>query len=173
MSVSCRNVHHRLECPPSARHGHAVCRSMHSRKFIVFSSLILFQSKRRFWVLAVVVMTSTGAIASLASLILHYTKIGDDEYGCKGETLMMSGKLNTNLYCTREMAACRFLKKNLPATHQPNLTTACNETVRAAPAQLLGNATYTRTGRCQMATIASRLKCSCCTRHVLSSSAHP
>jgi lysylphosphatidylglycerol synthetase-like protein (DUF2156 family) len=49
--------------------------------------LMAVQNKRRFWVLAVVVMTISSAIAALASLVQHYTKKGSDEYGCSTETL--------------------------------------------------------------------------------------
>jgi hypothetical protein len=92
-------------------------------------SLIISKGKRRFWVLAVIVMTITSAAAALASLVLHYTKKGDDAFGCKSETLMMSGKLNTNKRCTREMAACNFLPKYLKGSDRDNAAIACNETV--------------------------------------------
>ncbi|KAF2833435.1 hypothetical protein CC86DRAFT_389682 [Ophiobolus disseminans] len=93
--------------------------------------------KRRFWVLAVVVMTATGAAASLASLVLHYTMKGNDGYGCDSETLMMGGKLNTNKYCTREMAFCNFLPEWLEGDDRYNASIACNETVTIKWLQLV------------------------------------
>lgn len=87
------------------------------------------KGKRRFWVLAVIVLTATSAAAALASLVLHYTQKGDDAFGCKSETLMMTGKLNTNKECTREMAACNFLPKYLKGDDRSNAAIACNETV--------------------------------------------
>jgi hypothetical protein len=71
----------------------------------------MLQSKRRFWVLSIVVTTIAGAVVALASIILHYTEMGDDQYGCRPERLMMGGKMNTNQYCTREIAACRYQPK--------------------------------------------------------------
>jgi hypothetical protein len=77
----------------------------------------------------VIVMTATGAAASLASLVLHYTAKGDDDFGCKSETLMMNGRLGTNKFCTREMAACNFLPKYLTGSKRSNSAIACNEAV--------------------------------------------
>jgi hypothetical protein len=77
-------------------------------------------------------MTIAGGAASLASLALHFTKKGDDQFGCVSETLMMSGKLNTNKFCTREMAACNFLPKYLKGNDRSNASIACNETVSTA-----------------------------------------
>jgi hypothetical protein len=77
-------------------------------------------------------MTIAGAAASLASLALHFTSQGDDEFGCATETLMMSGSMNTNKFCTREMAACSFLPKYLKGSDRSNASIACNETVRIA-----------------------------------------
>lgn len=85
--------------------------------------------KRRFWVIAVVVMTVSGAATALASIVLHYTEKGDNDYGCTSETLMMAGKLNTNQFCTREMAACNFLPKFIKAGERGDATVACNETI--------------------------------------------
>jgi hypothetical protein len=42
----------------------------------------------------------------------------------------MSGKLNTNKFCTREMAACNFLPKYASGVDRSNAAIACNETVR-------------------------------------------
>lgn len=81
-------------------------------------------------------MTITGAAASLASLVLHYTRKGDDQFGCISETLMMSGKLNTNKYCTREMAACNFQATYLKGSDKSNAAIACNETVSATSLRL-------------------------------------
>ncbi|KAH7389645.1 hypothetical protein DE146DRAFT_635349 [Phaeosphaeria sp. MPI-PUGE-AT-0046c] len=97
----------------------------------------LAAGKRRFWVLAVIVMTITGAAVSLASLVLHYTRKGDDDFGCISETLMMSGKLNTNKYCTREMAACNFQAAYLKGGDRSNASIACNETVVVKWLQLI------------------------------------
>lgn len=88
------------------------------------------KGKRRFWIIAVVVMTISGAATALASIVLHFTEKGDDQYGCTPETLMMAGKFNTNMYCTREMAACNFLPKFIKAGERGQATVACNETVR-------------------------------------------
>jgi hypothetical protein len=77
-------------------------------------------------------MTIASAAASLASLVLHFTSKGDDQFGCVSETLMMSGSLNTNKFCTREMAACNFLPKYLKGNDRSNASIACNETVRTA-----------------------------------------
>ncbi|KAF1828054.1 hypothetical protein BDW02DRAFT_575172 [Decorospora gaudefroyi] len=85
--------------------------------------------KRRFWVLSVVVTTTGGATMALASLILHFTERGNNQYGCRHERLMMSGKLNTNQYCTREMAACNFQPKFIPSADRSNASIACNEAV--------------------------------------------
>ncbi|KAF1922003.1 hypothetical protein BDU57DRAFT_584947 [Ampelomyces quisqualis] len=93
--------------------------------------------KRRFWVLAVIVMTITSAAAALGSLVLHYAQMGDDDFGCKSETLMMTGKLNTNKQCTREMAACNFLPEYLKGGDRSNAAIACNETVVVKWLQLI------------------------------------
>ncbi|KAH8696836.1 hypothetical protein GQ44DRAFT_124085 [Phaeosphaeriaceae sp. PMI808] len=96
--------------------------------------------ERRFWVLAISVMTSVGAIAALTSFALHFTKMGKDEYGCSPDTLMMNGKLNTNIYCTREMAACNFQSKNIKTignAYQGQVNQACNEAVAVKWLQLL------------------------------------
>jgi hypothetical protein len=74
-------------------------------------------------------MTTAGAAAALASLVLHYTDKGNDAFGCTSETLQMSGKLNTNKFCTREMAACNFLPKYSRGSDRSNAAIACNETV--------------------------------------------
>lgn len=84
---------------------------------------------RRFYILAIVVMTLAGIGSALASLVLHYTELGS-QYGCKAERLMMGTRLNTNLYCTREQAACNFLPKYLRAgDDRDNAAIACNESV--------------------------------------------
>ncbi|KAF2026283.1 hypothetical protein EK21DRAFT_103355 [Setomelanomma holmii] len=93
--------------------------------------------KRRFWVLSVVVMTITGATAALASLILHFSAKGNDPFGCDSETLMMSGKKNTNKFCTREMASCNFLPKYLKGNDRDNAAIACNEAVVVKWLQLI------------------------------------
>ncbi|KAF1849727.1 uncharacterized protein K460DRAFT_372165 [Cucurbitaria berberidis CBS 394.84] len=85
--------------------------------------------KRRFWIIAVVVMSVTGAATALASIALHYTEKGPDQYGCNPDVLRMGGKLNTNMYCTREMAACNFLPKYLKTKDRGNASVACNETL--------------------------------------------
>jgi hypothetical protein len=61
----------------------------------------------------VAVTSLVGAATALVSIILHYTNVGDDAFGCRSETLQMSGKFNTNKYCTREKAACNFLPRYL------------------------------------------------------------
>lgn len=49
---------------------------------------------------------------------------------------MMSGKLNTNKYCTREMAACNFQATYLKGSDKSNAAIACNETVSATSLRL-------------------------------------
>jgi hypothetical protein len=61
----------------------------------------------------VIVTSLVGAVTALVSIILHYTYKGDDVFGCSSETLQMSGKFNTNKFCTREAAACNFLPRYL------------------------------------------------------------
>jgi hypothetical protein len=87
------------------------------------------QTTRRFWVLAVIVTTIAGFCSSIAALALHYTKRGNNEFGCTSETLNMLGSSNTNEYCTREMAVCNFLPKYLSAGERDTAVLACNETV--------------------------------------------
>lgn len=41
--------------------------------------------------------------------------------------------MNTNLYCTREMAACNFQPKVLKGKDRSNAAIACNEAVSAPP----------------------------------------
>lgn len=41
----------------------------------------------------------------------------------------MSGKMNTNVYCTREMAACRFQPEFVTGRDKQNASVACNEAV--------------------------------------------
>lgn len=66
---------------------------------------------------------------ALVSLAQHYTRLGDDKYGCKQERLMMAGKMNTNIYCTREMAVCRFQPAFVKGGDKQNANVACNEVV--------------------------------------------
>ncbi|KAF1926090.1 uncharacterized protein M421DRAFT_423092 [Didymella exigua CBS 183.55] len=87
-------------------------------------------NKRRFWVLAVSVTSLVGAVTGLVSIILHYTNKGDDAFGCSSETLQMSGRFNTNKYCTREMAACNFLPKYLSTkSDRDSAALGCTEAV--------------------------------------------
>jgi Flp pilus assembly protein TadB len=74
-------------------------------------------------------MTVGGAVTALAALVLHYTEKGNDPYGCHSERLMMAGKMNTNKYCTREVAACSYQPKYIPRADRGNANLACNETV--------------------------------------------
>ncbi|KAF1937301.1 hypothetical protein EJ02DRAFT_437955 [Clathrospora elynae] len=85
--------------------------------------------KRRFWILSIVVMTIGGAATAVASMVLHYTEKGNDQYSCSPQRLMMAGKMNTNQYCTREMAACSYQPKFLKAGDRGNAAIACNEIV--------------------------------------------
>lgn len=89
----------------------------------------LAAGKRRFYIIGVVVMSIAGACSALASIILQYAEKGDNQYGCHSERLMMGGKMNTNMYCTREMAACNFLSKYLKGHDRTNAAVACNEAV--------------------------------------------
>ncbi|KAH7084635.1 hypothetical protein BKA63DRAFT_499 [Paraphoma chrysanthemicola] len=92
---------------------------------------------RRFWILAVVVMSVTGAAVALASLAMHYSEKGSDQFGCDSETLMMAGKMNTNKECTREMAACNFLPRYVRGSDRSNAAIACNEAVVVKWLQLI------------------------------------
>lgn len=83
--------------------------------------------KRRFYVIGVVVMSIAGACSALASIALHYTEKGNNQYGCTSERLMMGGKMNTNMYCTRETAACNFQPQYLRGNDRSNAAIACNE----------------------------------------------
>lgn len=74
-------------------------------------------------------MSIAGAVMAIVSLALHYAKMGDDKYGCRQERLMMSGKMNTNIYCTREMAVCSFLPGFVKGSDKQNANVACNEAV--------------------------------------------
>jgi len=87
------------------------------------------QGKRRFYMIGVIVMSIAGACSALASITLQYTEKGDNQYGCRSERLMMGGKMNSNMYCTRETAACNFLSKYLRGHDRSNATVACNEAV--------------------------------------------
>ncbi|EUC31920.1 hypothetical protein COCCADRAFT_100038 [Bipolaris zeicola 26-R-13] len=82
---------------------------------------------RRFWILSLVFMSLAGAVMAIVSLALHYTKLGNDQWGCTQERLMMGGKMNTNVYCTREMAACRFQPGFVTGQDKQNASVACNE----------------------------------------------
>jgi hypothetical protein len=42
---------------------------------------------------------------------------------------MMSGKMNTNQYCTREMAACNYQPGFVPREDRENTSIACSEAV--------------------------------------------
>lgn len=84
---------------------------------------------RRFYIIAIVTTTVAGMGSALATFVLHYTKLGKNQYGCTAERLMMGGQLNTNMYCTREMAACKFQPKYLRAGDRSNAQIACNESV--------------------------------------------
>ncbi|KAJ4988240.1 hypothetical protein SVAN01_06336 [Stagonosporopsis vannaccii] len=86
-------------------------------------------NKRRFWILAVVVTSLVGAVTALVSIILHYTNMGDDAFGCRSETLQMAGRFNTNKYCTREMAACNFLPEYLSKGDKDSAALGCAEAV--------------------------------------------
>jgi hypothetical protein len=89
----------------------------------------IIQGKRRFYIIAVVVLSVVGATTALSSLILHYTEKGSNEFGCNSERLMMAGKLNTNQFCTREMAACNFQSRYLTGSKKSLAGIACNEAV--------------------------------------------
>lgn len=74
-------------------------------------------------------MSQAGAIMAIVSVALHYTNLGDDEYGCTQERLMMGGSMNTNIYCTREMAVCQFEPKHVRGSDKQYANIACNEAV--------------------------------------------
>jgi hypothetical protein len=80
--------------------------------------------------LSIVVTTVAGSATALAAVVLHYTERGDDQWGCSSERLMMSGKMNTNMYCTREMATCNYQPNFLPRGDRGNTSIACSEAVR-------------------------------------------
>jgi hypothetical protein len=78
-------------------------------------------------------MSTAGAAAALASLVLHYTEQGSDADGCRSRTWAVSGgKTNTNKYCTREMGSCNLLPAHLRGADRYNASVACNETVSPA-----------------------------------------
>jgi hypothetical protein len=79
--------------------------------------------------LSVIVTTIAGAATALSAVVLHYTKRGDDQWGCTSERLMMSGTMNTNIYCTREMATCNYQPGFIPKGDRENASVACIETV--------------------------------------------
>ncbi|KAH9881526.1 hypothetical protein IAQ61_000252 [Plenodomus lingam] len=87
----------------------------------------LAAGKRRFYVIGVIVTSVAGACSALASIVLHYTERGDNQYGCTPERLMMGGKMNTNMYCTREAAACNLQPQYLRGSDRSNAEVACNE----------------------------------------------
>ncbi|KAL5113218.1 hypothetical protein ACEQ8H_008913 [Pleosporales sp. CAS-2024a] len=89
----------------------------------------LAAGKRRFWVIAVTATSAAGALAALVSLALHFTHRGNDGFGCHSKTWQVTGKRDTNKYCTREMAACNFLPKHLKGADLRNADIACNEAV--------------------------------------------
>jgi len=86
-------------------------------------------STRRFWMLSIVVTTIAGSATAIAAVVLHYTERGDDKWGCTSERLMMSGQMNTNVYCTREMATCNYQPGFIPRGDRENASVACAEAV--------------------------------------------
>jgi hypothetical protein len=115
-----------LRKPGIDSHDSAVRTTLQHSRIRLTSDVL--QSKRRFWVLSIVVTTIAGAVVALASIVLHYTEMGDDEYGCRPERLMMGGKMNTNQYCTREIAACSYQPKFIKEKRY-EASIACNEAV--------------------------------------------
>jgi hypothetical protein len=100
--------------------------------------------------LGVIITTVAGTVAALASIILHYTEKGDDQYGCRPERLMMTGKMNTNQYCTREVAACNYQPKYIQDKENLNQASiACNEAVSLQDV-VLQAITDISPGRCEM-----------------------
>lgn len=92
----------------------------------------MIQPSRRFYTLAVWVMSAAGAVTALASIVLHYTEQGDDEWGCSSSREKMTSGTNTNMMCTREMGACNFIKTQLKKAKSDKLWSAelaCNEAV--------------------------------------------
>ena len=79
--------------------------------------------------LSIVVTAVAGSATALAAIILHYTERGDDQWGCSSERLMMSGNMNTNQYCTREMAVCNYQSGFVPRGDRSNTSIACSEAV--------------------------------------------
>jgi hypothetical protein len=92
---------------------------------------------RRFWVLSAIVTTIAGAATALSAVVLHYTERGDDQWGCTSERLMMSGTMNTNIYCTREMATCNYQPGFIPKGDRENASVACIETVTVKWLQII------------------------------------
>lgn len=74
-------------------------------------------------------MSIAGAVMAMVSLALHYTKQGNDKWGCTHERLMMSGKMNSNVYCTREMGACHYQPNFIRGSDKNNASIACSEAV--------------------------------------------
>jgi ABC-type multidrug transport system fused ATPase/permease subunit len=98
---------------------------------------VMNSTVRRFWILSIVVMAQAGAVMAIVSLAMHYTKLGDDKYGCTQERLMMGGSFNTNIYCTREMAVCRFQPEFARGSDKQYSAVACNEAVTVKWMQIL------------------------------------
>jgi hypothetical protein len=64
------------------------------------------QPRRRFWVGVVVLCALATFASALAALILHFTELGPDEFGCK---VISDGRDGQLFYCTREVGACKVI----------------------------------------------------------------
>ncbi|KAF2018263.1 hypothetical protein BU24DRAFT_167832 [Aaosphaeria arxii CBS 175.79] len=68
--------------------------------------LELNKPRRRFWVAFVQFWAGGVAVSALATIIVHYTTKGDDQFGCTSYKDATGGKVYE---CTREMGACNVL----------------------------------------------------------------
>lgn len=98
---------------------------------------------RRFYVIAVYITGATGSIAALAALILHFTDVGKDEWGCTtitGYTFQTPAKgiPFDNLLCSRERGACSFMMPHAKGKdNEGAVNLACNTAVTVKWMQLI------------------------------------
>ncbi|PSN61706.1 hypothetical protein BS50DRAFT_578225 [Corynespora cassiicola Philippines] len=93
-----------------------------------------------FWTIASCVTSGAVVASAIASIILHFTGRGDDEYGCKSGIFRNNTARFTNMWCTREIAACGFLKDHVNAVEQDGRVypgIACSETTAVKWMQIL------------------------------------
>ncbi|KAF2872733.1 hypothetical protein BDV95DRAFT_491447 [Massariosphaeria phaeospora] len=72
-------------------------------------------ANRRFWNGFVFLLCASVIGSALAALITYFTDVGNDQFGCLRQNSGRSGKTTfVNALCSRERAACGFLKEHLP-----------------------------------------------------------